>query len=51
MKEKWYKHEVMAPLFIGAALIMVGSVFEIEPMQWVSGGIHLFGWFVALRDG
>jgi hypothetical protein len=26
MKEKWYKHEVMAPLFIGAALIMVGKV-------------------------
>ena len=51
MKEKWYRHSVLAPVFIGAILIMVSVVLEIEPLGWVGAGVHLFGWFVALRDG
>ena len=51
MKEKWYKHEVLAPLIIGGVLIMVGGIFEYNPLILIGGGINAFGWFVALRDG
>jgi len=51
MKEKWYKHEVLAPLFIGAIIGGVGYIFEYEPLIWIGVGINIFGWFVALRNG
>ena len=51
MKNKLFTDKVLAPLFLGAIIAVVGIFFESDPIIWIGTGIHCFGWFVMLRDG
>ena len=47
--KKVFKDKVLAPLVIGAIMMTIGQVFEIQEIFWSGIGVAFVGWYFVFR--
>ncbi len=45
-----FRHKILGPLSIGFVVAVVGLLFENDSLIYMGTGIHIFGWFLWIRE-
>jgi hypothetical protein len=48
--KKIFTHKFLGPLVIGFIVAVVGMMFENDSLIYMGTGIHIFGWFLWMRE-
>ena len=48
--KKIFTHKFLGPLVIGFIVGLVGLMFENDQLIYIGTGIHIFGWFLWMRE-
>mgnify|MGYP006081096041 FL=1 len=48
--KKIFTHKFLGPLSIGLIVAFAGMLFENDPIIYIGTGIHMFGWFLWIKE-
>ena len=52
-RNRWqsmFTNKIVGPLVIGVIVYFVGEVVESDPIIYMGTGIHMFGWFMWIKE-
>jgi len=48
--KKIFTHKIIGPLVVGVIVYFVGELVESDPIIYMGTGIHMFGWFMWMKE-
>ena len=48
--KKIFTHKIIGPLVVGVIVYFVGELVESDPIIYMGTGIHMFGWFMWIKE-